>query len=112
MTRSKDSVASLRIDLATAKMLVWFASVGRDADLTTESHLYFFNRYRRLADCHRQLGHAERARRFERKADEHYRLAGGDGPPFAAAMAMARPARWIVVDVQSRQGLDGPGDAA
>ena len=107
-----DSVGRLRFDLASAKILVWFASVGRDAELTSDSHLYFFDRYRRLADCHRRRGQMVRAGRFQRKADEHYQLSGFDGPPYAAAMAMARPMRWVVVDARSRHRLDGPDDAA
>ena len=40
-----DSISRLRLDLMTAKVLVWMASVGRDADLTAEAHVYFFDRY-------------------------------------------------------------------
>jgi hypothetical protein len=107
-----DSVARLRVDIASAKILVWFASVGRDADLTSESHLYFFDRYGRLADCHRRRGQMARARRLQRNADEHYRLSGLDGPPYAAAMAMPRPTRWVSVEACSQHRLDGPDEAA
>src|SRR6266850_1094732 len=51
-----ESVSGLRLDLMTAKVLVWIASVGRDVDLTREAHIYFFNRYQRLADYHRRRG--------------------------------------------------------
>jgi hypothetical protein len=96
----------------TANVLVWLARVGRDPDLTPESHLYFFDRYSRLAACHRRLGHPAQARRLQRKADVHYRLSGGNGPPYSAAMAMPRPARWLMVDARSRHRLDGPDAAA
>jgi hypothetical protein len=39
-----DSFWSLSLDLLSAKALVWVASVGRDADLTPEAHVYFFDR--------------------------------------------------------------------
>ena len=112
MTAQNDSLTSLRIDLMTAKVLVWLARVGRDADLTPDSHLYFFDRYSRLAVCHRRLGHTARVRRLQDKADVHYRLGGGTGPPYAAAMAMPRPARWLMVDARSRHQLGGPDAAA
>jgi len=72
-TRDKknDSIVGLRLDLMTAKMLVWAVCVGRDADLTSEAHIYFFDRYQRLARYHRVRGHNARARRLQAKADEH-----------------------------------------
>jgi hypothetical protein len=92
---------------------VWLASVGRDAQLTPEAHLYFFDRYRRLAEYHRRRGQAGRAKRLETKAAQHYRAGGGDdGPPYAAAMAMPRPRRFLRVDAVSRARLDEPDDAA
>src|SRR5438477_11151270 len=54
------SITALRLDLATAKVLAWAASVGRDAELTGEAHIYFFDRYQRLADYHRRRGHQMR----------------------------------------------------
>ena len=100
------------MDLWSAKVLVWFASVGRDAVLTPEAHLFFFDRYRRLADQHRARGHESKARRLAQKADEHYRGGGGDGPPYAAAMALPRPRRFVRTDAVSRARLDTPDDAA
>jgi hypothetical protein len=42
----KQSLWTLSIDLWSAKMLVWLASVGRDSVvLTPEAHLFFFDRY-------------------------------------------------------------------
>jgi hypothetical protein len=107
-----DSISGLRVDLITAKVLVWVASAGRDAELTTDAHIYFFDRYQRLAECHRQRGHGANARRLQAKADEHYRLGGGDGPPYAAAMGMPRPSRWLATDAVGRHHLKGPDDAA
>lgn len=107
-----DSVSGLRFDLITANVLVWVASVGRDAELTAEAHIYFFDRYQRLAEYHRRRGHDARARRLQAKADEHCALGGGDGPPYAAAMGMPRPGRWLATDAVSRHRLGGSDDAA
>lgn len=103
---------SLSVDLLSAKVLVWVASVGRDAELTPAAHVYFFDRYRRLAEYYRSRGRMGKAKRFQAKADEHYRRGGGDGPPYAAAMAMPRPSRFVRTDAVSRRTLDGPDDAA
>src|SRR5712692_435336 len=73
----KDPISGLRLDLMTARVLVWVASVGRDAHLTSEVHIYFFDRYQRLAEYHRRRGHDARARRLQAKADEHCQLGGG-----------------------------------
>ena len=107
-----ESIAGLRLDLMTAKVLIWVISVGRDVELTSEAHIYFFDRYRRLADYHRRRGHMARARRLQVKADEHFDLGGGDGPPYAAAMGMPRPRHWVATDAVSHRNLGGPGDAA
>lgn len=107
-----DSFWSLWLDLLSAEALVWVASVGRDAELTPEAHVYFFDRYRRLAQYHRAHGRFEKAKRLQSKADEHYRSGGGDGPPYAAAMAMPRPRRFVQIDAVSSNRLDGPDDAA
>jgi hypothetical protein len=103
---------SLSVDLLSAKVLVWIASVGRDAELTPEAHIYFFDRYSRLAGCHRARGSFAKAKRLQAKADEHCRAGGLDGPPYAAAMAMPRPARFVRSDAVSRSRWHGPDDAA
>jgi hypothetical protein len=108
----KDSISGLRLDLITAKILVWAVSVGRDVDLAPEAHIYFFDRYQRLADYHRWRGHEARARRLQAKADEHYVLGGGEGPPYAAAMGMPRPRHWLSTDAVGRHHFGGPDDAA
>ena len=76
-----DSIVRLRIDVASARILVWVASTGRDADLTSEADLYFFDRYQRLAACYRRRGCEAQAREMEVKADEHAHHGGWDGPP-------------------------------
>ena len=107
-----ESLWSLSADLVSAKVLVWVASVGRDAELTPEAHLYFFDRYSRLAHYHRIRGRTHRAKRFQAKAEEHYRPGGPGGPPYAAAMVMPRPTRFVRTEAVSRNGFSGPDDAA
>ena len=104
---TSDSLWSLRADLVSAKILVWVASVGREGELTPEAHAYFFDRYRRLAGCHRRGGRLRAAERAEARAKEH---CGDEGPPYAAAMAMPKPARWVRTWAVS--GRDDPDDAA
>ena len=93
--RSDESWLSLTADLWSARSLVWLASVGREAELTPQAHRYFFDRYKRLADYHRAHGRLLRARRLQAKAEEHWSSGGGGNPPYAAAMAMPRPQRFV-----------------
>jgi hypothetical protein len=110
---SDESLWSLSVDLISARVLVWVASVGRDADLTPEAHVYFFDRYSRLARYHRMHGRPKKAARLQAKAEDHFRAGGGsDGPPYAAAMAMPRPTRFVRTEAVSRNRFDGPDDAA
>jgi hypothetical protein len=107
-----DSWLRLSADVLSARVLVWVASMGRDAELTPEAHLFFFDRYQRLAHYHRVRGRVSKAQRLQTKADEHYHAGGGDGPPYAAAMAMPRPARFIRTDAVSRHRPSDYDDAA
>ena len=105
-----DSLWSLRFDLLSAKLLVWVASIGRDADLRPETHLYLYDRYWRLAQAHARNGREARARMLRAKAEEHYRAAGGDGPPYAAAMSMPRPRSWVMTDARSDRAWRPPAE--
>ena len=110
---SAESWWALAADLWSAKVLVWIASVGREAELTPAAHSYLFDRYRRLAHYHRTHGRPAKGRRLQAKADEHYVPGvGTDGPPYAAAMAMSRPRRFIRTEAVSRHRFSGPDDAA
>ncbi len=109
---NQTSITALRFDLITAQALVWVVSIGRDVELTSEAHVYLFDRYQRLADYHRRRGHSARARRLQQKADEHRQFGGGD-PPRAAAMALPRPTRWVATNAVSRpHHPTWPDDAA
>ena len=109
---AKPSGWALTLDIVWAKVLVWVASFGQQADLTPEAHLYFADRYRRLADYHRSRGRAMRAKQLLMRAVEHLKASGDEDPPFAAAMAMPRPRQWLRTDAVSRARLDSPDDAA
>ena len=109
--RSWSSYLLLSADVLSAKALVWFATVRTEGELTSDAHLYFFDRYHRLAEWHRAHGRAARAKDLAARAEEHYRCAGGDGPPYAAAMAMPRPSRFIQTNAVGRS-FAGPDDAA
>jgi hypothetical protein len=102
----------LSLDLWSAKVLVWMAVRGRDVELTPDAHRFFFDRYFRLAEYHRRHGHFGRAKRLQMRANEHYRASGDDGP-FAAAMAMPRPRRFVTTNAVGRgASKDFPNDAA
>ena len=82
---------ALRADVLSTRVLLWLAGGGRLGEPTPDVHLYLYHRYWRLAEYHARCGHAQRAARSRRKAEEHYQQSGHDGPPFAAAMALAIP---------------------
>jgi len=108
-----DSALKLSLDLWSAKVIVWTATVGRDVELTPDAHRFFFDRYSRLAEYHRRHAHLAKAARLQEKADEHYLAAGGDGPPYAAAMAMPTPGRLVNTRAVGRSAAnDAPDDAA
>ncbi|MCC7124448.1 MAG: hypothetical protein IT178_06345 [Acidobacteria bacterium] len=109
---TQDSHWALVADVVSARVLAWMATRQPGAELTPDVHLYFYDRYQRLAQWHQQHGHAARARQLLAKAEAHWPSGGGDGPPYAAAMAMPRPTRWTCTDAVSRQSLDGPDEAA
>jgi hypothetical protein len=109
---SADSWWRLTLDLGSAKLLVWVASVGRPADLTRDAHLLFADRYQRLGQVHRAHHRIARAERLEQKAQEHLETAGWRGPPYAAAMAMPHPPRFTLTNAVSHRRVDGSDDAA
>jgi hypothetical protein len=110
--RRVDSRWRLAADLTAARVLVWVARFGRDAELTREAHLYFADRYHRLSDVYRARNRMAKANRLEAKAQVHDSAAGYDGPPFAAAMALPRPRGFIVTNAVSTTRIRDPDDAA
>lgn len=111
-SQTAQSYPLLLLDLIAAKLLVWIASVGRDAELTPDAHLFFADRYHRIAAYHRRRGCMPKAERFEQRATEHLDSADFDGPPFAAAMAMPRPKRLVFTNAVSRVRRPPSDDAA
>lgn len=101
----------LSLDLMSAKALVWIASWGKEHELTVEAHRYFHDRYCRLAQHYREQGQPTKAAQYQVEADGHD-PGGGQGPPYAAAMAMPRPARFVQTNAVSESRLDGTDDAA
>ena len=109
---SKDSRWWLLADLFSVHALVWVFGRDRDAELSVDSHLYFWDRYSRLGRIYRSSGRIRKAAQYERRAQDHYDAAGLDGPPYAAAMARPRPGRFVVTNAVAGRSPDDPLDAA
>jgi hypothetical protein len=107
-----DSHWSLSFDVASAKAIMWFTSFGRDSELTSELDDRLFDRYSRLADYHRNRGHADKAKRFEAQAKKHLVDEPAGGPPYAAAMAMPRPRRFVYTNAVGNSRTPSPDDVA
>jgi hypothetical protein len=91
----------LHLGLMHARFMIWLGSVGRDAAIMPEAHLYLASRYDLLAHHYVLRRRYLRARRFARLAADHYRAGGWDGPP-PVGRAMPRPARWASVNAVGR----------
>jgi hypothetical protein len=101
-----EPVWRLRTDLASAKLRIWVSSLGRDAHLSPETHLYLATRYDQLSHHYIAKRRYPKARQFARLAREHYLAGGWDGPPYAAALALPVPERWVIVEAVSRVRTD------
>jgi hypothetical protein len=102
----------VRWDLWSIRALLRLALVSGRGEPHPDVHRYLAERYARLAGHHQRAGRADRARRLRAKSDHHRDLAGDDGPPYAAAMAMPRPSRGACVDAVSPHRMNEPNDAA
>jgi hypothetical protein len=82
-------VLSLKWRLAWARVLLWIASVGREAEPTPEVHWYLADLHFRLCDAYERVGKRKLAREHKAIANRH--AAKGPPPdlPPAVAMAMA-----------------------
>ena len=92
----------LVVDLWSVRALVWLARLGRDADLTPETHV-FADRYRRLADFRRRRGRwtglAPASRPRPRNTCLHTR---SERAAVHGGMAMPRPRTYLTTDAVSR----------
>jgi hypothetical protein len=110
---SEEGPWGLRGDLIITNAILWLVGAGRVGEPKPEVHLYLYDRYSRLSDHYDRRGNMKKALRLRAKAEAHYNRSGHTGPPFAAAMAMARPRSpfftWAVTKDRDSQG---PDDAA
>jgi hypothetical protein len=102
----------LRFDIGSALALVWIANPTGRRRLNPDVHLYLADRYGLLARHHRHRGNRRRATRFEKKAERHFELGGGDPPRPAAAVALAIPRTPTFVDAVAHREADDSDDAA
>jgi hypothetical protein len=109
----RESPWRLRWDLWSVHVLLRLALASGRGETRPDVHLFFADRYARLAEHHQRKGRHDSARRLRLKSAAHTQLGGGDGePPHAAAMAMSHPRPSVLVDAISRRRVTGPDDAA
>jgi len=114
MSRNQDEPSPwrLRFDIGSTLALVWIANPTGRRLLIPDVHLYLADRYGLLARHHRLRGNIRRAARFEKKAERHFELGGGEPPRPAAAVAMAIPRTPTLVDAVAHHQPDDSDDAA
>jgi hypothetical protein len=85
-------LAGLRLVIDIWSMKLFVRLLGTSGELL-DSHLFFYVRYSQLAEWHERQGRLASAARLDAIAERYFQLApgGDDGPPDAAAMAMAVP---------------------
>ena len=83
--------ATLSLDIFVARALMWVANPTGEHAFQPHVHLYLADRYGLLTRVCRRLGLVAMARAVEERATLHFAMGGGDEPPPAAAMALARP---------------------
>ena len=88
----EDAVWPLRQELLWAHALVWIAQHARGGELLPEVHLFFADRYGRLARCYSRRGNTRKARLYDDLAAFHWN-ASGPNQPEANAAVMPVPAR-------------------
>ena len=108
------SHALLLLDIVSMKVFVWllgtFFTWATDPNGgILDSHLFFFDRYSDLAECHRRRGRIVKAERLAAVAEAYYRAApDDDDEPEAAAMAMPLPRRSMKTNAVSSARLPKP----
>src|SRR5262245_8280032 len=112
LSNRRPSIFRLRFELLATLLIIWTVTLGHDAQLTVDTHRHLTDCYQRLADLQRLHGRASRAQRLQDKADTHRELSGDDDGPYAAAMAMPKPASWTFTDAVSRDRVPHSDDIA
>ena len=108
----QDSMWRLRLDLASAKALMLVGSSPAEEDVDPNIHLFFYDRYWRLASLHEKAGRKRRAAALRARAEHHFGFCRGGGPPYQAAMAAPAPRPSIRTLAFGRDARDNPDDAA
>lgn len=106
----QDTVWRLRQELLWARALVWMAQRARGGELLPEVHLFFADRYGRLARCYSHRGNPRKARLCDDLAAFHWNASGPNSPKAKAAV-MPIPARPTFTRVVARYPAH-PDDAA
>ena len=107
-----ESIWRLRLDLASAKALMFVGASLSDEDVDPDVHLFFYDRYWRLAALHERAGHKRRAATLRTRAEHHFAFCHGDGPPHEAATVAQAPRPSIRTLAFGRDARDNPDDAA
>ena len=90
----------LRIELLSARALLWLASAGRDVELKPETSLYLADLHFRVAAAYKDGRKFVLSRRYRTLANK-YAAAGPPQPPRpAAAMAMPIPTNFTFTDAR------------
>ena len=93
-------VLRLRLELLSAKILVWIATVGREVELDPETHLYLADVHFRLADAYAAARKLKASRRHRDLANQHAAAGPSTPLPPAAAMAMPVPQPYFFTDAR------------
>jgi|SRR5882672_11858393 len=107
-----DSAWRLRLDLASAKALMLVGSSTPDEDIDPDVHLFFYDRYWRLAALHEKAGRRRRAAGLRARAEHHFKFCRGGGPPYEAAAAAHVPRPPMRILAFGSDAGDNPDDVA
>ena len=112
MWTSRD-VVRLQLKLLSAKVLIWFASAGRDVELKPETNLYLADVHFRLAAAYDALHNQKLSRHHKSLGNEHAAEGPSPSDPPAAALAMPLPQPYLFTDARGRiVEVDDPSQPA
>ena len=90
-TSPSDTIWRLRVDLVSAKALLFVGSSAAEEEIEPDVHLFFYDRYWRLATLYEKAGRRRRAAKLRARAEHHLSFCPRGGPPYAAASAAQVP---------------------